>query len=122
MVFKDIRAEMPPLLKLAMPLILGELGWIAMSVVDTVMVGRLPDSAIAMSAAALAQVLFNTFVWGFGGVLLGLDALISQAFGARQLGEANRWLMHGLVMATALSAVLVVLFEAGPLVLWHLPI
>ncbi|HEY4359163.1 MAG TPA: MATE family efflux transporter [Acidobacteriaceae bacterium] len=113
---------MPHLLRLAMPLILGELGWIAMSLVDTVMVGRLPDSAIAMSAAALAQVLFNTFVWGFGGVLLGLDTLISQAFGAKEVGEANRWLVHGLVMAAALSAVLAGLFAAGPLALRHLPV
>src|ERR1700743_50641 len=108
---RDIRTEMPHLLSLALPLILGELGWIAMSVVDTVMVGRLPDSAVAMSAAALAQVLFNTFVWGCGGVLLGLDTLISQAFGAKEQDQANRWLLHGLVMAVALSAVLVAVFE-----------
>lgn len=122
MLLKDIRTEMPPLLRLALPLILGELGWIAMSVVDTVMVGRLPDSAIAMSAAALAQVLFNTFVWGFGGVLLGLDTLISQAFGAKEVDEANRWLVHGLVMAAGLSAVLIGLFVTGPLALRHLPV
>jgi MATE family multidrug resistance protein len=119
---KSLRAEMPPLLHLAFPLILGELGWVAMSVVDTVMVGRLPNSALAMAAASLAQVLFNVFVFGVGGILLGLDTLISQAFGARQIDEANRWLRHGLVMAIALSTVLTALFIAGPALMRHLPV
>ena len=118
----DIRHELPPLLKLALPLILGELGWVAMSLVDTIMVGRLPHSAIAMSAGALAQVLFNTLVFGVGGILLGLDTLISQAFGAKQLQQANRWLLHGLVMAVLLSAVLMGLFAAGPALLMHMPV
>lgn len=117
-----IRAEFAPLFRLAAPLIAGELGWNAMSIVDTVMVGRLPHSAIAMSAASIAQVLFNVFVFGVGGVLLSLDTLISQAFGARQIEEANRWLVHGLVMAVALSALLVTFFLGGPAILQHLPI
>src|ERR1700743_1247803 len=118
----DIRHELPPLLKLALPLILGELGWVSMSLVDTIMVGRLPHSAIAMSAGALAQVLFNTLAFGVGGILLGLDTLISQAFGAKQLQQANRWLLHGLVMAALLSAVLMGLFAAGPALLMHMPV
>jgi MATE family multidrug resistance protein len=118
----DIRSELPPLVHLALPLIAGELGWVAMSLVDTIMLGHLPDSALAMSAAALAQVLFNTFCFGVGGVLLGLDTLISQALGARQQHEANRWLLHGLVMALALSALLIVLFAFTPVLLLHLPV
>jgi MATE family multidrug resistance protein len=119
---KDIRSEMPPLLRLAVPLIAGELGWVAMSLVDTVMLGHLPHSALAMSSAALAQVLFNVFCFGVGGTLLGLDTLISQALGAKLQTEANRWLIHGLVLAIALSALLIVLFQLGPRLLLHLPI
>lgn len=113
---------MPPLLRLALPLIAGELGWNAMSVVDTVMVGRLPHSAVAMAAAGIAQVLFNVCVWGAGGILLGLDTLISQAFGAREHDEANRWLMHGMLLAVLLSAALLALFLGGPVFLRALPI
>ena len=118
----DIRSELPALLHLAWPLILGELGWMAMSIVDTVMVGRLPHSAIPLAAASLAQVLFNTFTFGVSGILLGLDALISQAFGAHDLPAANRWLLHGILMAMALSAVLIALFAFGPALLAFLPI
>ena len=118
----DIRAELPPLVHLALPLIAGELGWVSMSLVDTIMLGHLPDSALAMSAAALAQVLFNTLCFGVGGVLLGLDTLISQALGAKEQQEANRWLLHGLVMAVALSALLIAIFAFTPVLLLHLPV
>src|ERR1700753_685437 len=103
----DIRPELPPLLRLAAPLIAGELGWMSMAVVDTSMVGRLPHSAAPLAPAPLAQVLFNPFPFGIGGVLLGLDTLISQAFGAKEIPAANRWLLHGLVLAVALAAVLI---------------
>jgi len=118
----DIRSELPPLVHLALPLIAGELGWVSMSLVDTIMLGHLPNSALAMSAAALAQVLFNTFCFGVGGVLLGLDTLISQALGAKQHQEANRWLLHGLVMALALSALLIAIFALTPVLLFRLPV
>lgn len=118
----DTRAELPSLLHLALPLIAGELGWVAMSLVDTIMLGHLPNSPVAMSAAALAQVIFNTLCFGVGGVLLGLDTLISRSLGAKQQHEANRWLLHGLVMAVALSALLIVLFALAPALLLHLPV
>jgi MATE family multidrug resistance protein len=119
---KDIRAELPALISLAVPLIAGELGWMAMSLVDTVMLGHLPDSSLAMASAALAQVLFNTLCFGIGGVLLGLDSLISQAIGAKEQTQANRWLLHGLVMAVALSAVLLALFGFGPHLMRLMPV
>lgn len=118
----DLRQELPPLLRLAAPLIAGELGWMAMSIVDTSMVGRLPHSAIPMAAAALAQVIFNTFAFGVGGVLLGLDTLISQAFGAKEIPAANRWLLHGLVLAAALSLLLLAIFGFGPALLNRMPV
>jgi MATE family multidrug resistance protein len=118
---KHFRSELPPLLQLALPLIAGELGWVAMSLVDTVMLGHLPNATLAMASAALAQVLFNTLCFGIGGVLLGLDSLISQALGAREQTEANRWLLHGLVLACALAGVLTLLFAFGPILLLKLP-
>jgi MATE family multidrug resistance protein len=117
----SLRRELKPLLALAAPLILAELGWNAMSVVDTVLVGRLPHSSVPMGAAAIAQVMFNVCTFGAGGVLLGLDTLISQAFGAREIAEANRWLQHGLVLATLVAAGLMALFFAGPYLLHFLP-
>ncbi len=118
----DIRPELPPLLRLAAPLIAGELGWMSMSIVDTSMVGRLPHSAVPMAAASLAQIIFNTLAFGIGGILLGLDTLISQAFGAKEIPAANRWLLHGLVLALALGALLIGILAFGPVILNRMPV
>jgi MATE family multidrug resistance protein len=116
------RSELPPLLHLALPLIAGELGWVAMSLVDTVMLGHLPHSALAMSSAALAQVIFNTVTIGVGGILLALDPLISQALGAKEQNTANRWFVHGFLTSLALAALLITIFLVTPVLLLQLPV
>ena len=37
------------------------------------------------------------------GVLLGLDTLVSQAYGARDIRECHRWLFDGLTLALLMS-------------------
>ena len=64
-----IRREIAPMLHLALPLVMAEVGWMSMGVIDTVMVGHLPHPAMTISAAALGQVLYNTLAFGIGGVL-----------------------------------------------------
>ena len=39
---REIRQEFGPMLRLAAPMALTELGWLTMAFIDTVMVGRLP--------------------------------------------------------------------------------
>jgi Na+-driven multidrug efflux pump len=69
----SIRQQIRPVLTLALPLILAELGWMSMGIVDTVMVGHMANPALAISSAALGQVLYNTIAFGIAGILLGLD-------------------------------------------------
>jgi MATE family multidrug resistance protein len=110
----SLRKEIPPMLRIALPLVLAEIGWMSMGIADTVMVGRLPNAAVAIGSAALAQVLYNTLAFGIGGILLGLDTTIAQAHGAQDYPQANRWLWNGLVLATAISAALMLLYFAAP--------
>src|ERR1035441_7071018 len=117
----SIRREIVPMLRLALPLVLAELGWMSMGVVDTVMVGHLPHPAVTISAVALGQVLYNTLAFGIGGVLLGLDTYISQAHGAGEWDDANKWLMSGVVLAGGLSAVLMGMVWVGPLAMARMP-
>ena len=51
----SIRREIPPMLHLALPLVLAEIGWMTMGIVDTVMVGHLPDSANAIGAVSISS-------------------------------------------------------------------
>src|SRR5579859_2284771 len=83
-------------LRLALPLIIAEVGWMAMGVVDTIMVGRLPDSALAIGATSVGGALFyGVAVFGLG-LMSGLDTLVSQAFGAGDMPEARRAMRSGL--------------------------
>ena len=114
------RREMRPMLRIALPLVLAEVGWMSMGLVDTVMVGHLPEAAVPLSAAALAQVLYNTFAFGVGGILLGLDTTISQAHGAGDYKAAHRWLFQGILLAAAISVFLIVLSLISPFGFAHL--
>jgi MATE family multidrug resistance protein len=87
--------------KLAWPVVLSELGWIAMGIVDTMVVGRL--STVSIGAVSLGEILFNTAVWTGAGLLLGLDTLISQSFGAGDLAGCHRSLLQGLYLSIPVS-------------------
>jgi len=117
-----LRVQIRSVLTLALPLILAEVGWMFMAVVDTIMVGHLPHPAITISAVALAQVLYNTLAFGIGGILLGLDTYLSQSHGAGKLDEANRWLLHGVLLAAILSAVLMAVVHAASFALLRFPV
>jgi MATE family multidrug resistance protein len=105
------RNDLRSMLGLAGPVILAELGWIMMGIVDTIMVGRLGPEAIG--AVGVGSSLFLALgVFGIG-LLLGLDTLVSQAFGARQIDECHRWLHHGLALACLLAPILMLLAWVG---------
>ena len=89
--------ELPPLLKLAGPVILAEIGWMVMGIVDTIMVGPLGPAAIG--AAGLGSGVFTAIAIFGMGLMLGLDAFVSQAHGAGDEAECRRWLHSGVWLA-----------------------
>ena len=112
-----IRSELPPMLRVAVPVVLAELGWMSMGVVDTIMVGPLGPAAIA--AAGVGTSLHMAFAIFGMGLLLGLDTLVSQAYGAGQITECHRWLIHGVVLALLLATpVMLVCFA----LYWSIPL
>lgn len=115
------RRELPAMFRIALPLALAEMGWMSMGLVDTVMVGHLPNAAVPLSAAALSQVLYSTLAFGVGGILLALDTTISQSHGAEDYPAANRWFFQGVLLATAIGILLMLLYALSPLALRFLP-
>ena len=112
----SFRRELLPMLRLALPVVVAELGWTAMATVDTLMVGRL--GAEAIGAVSLGSAVFMAVgIFGMG-VLLGLDTLVSQAYGAGRMRDCHRALVHGVYTAVfltlPLSGVLFVLLRALP--------
>ena len=99
--FATLRREMPPTVSLAAPVVIAEVGWVSMQIVDIAMVGRLGPEAIG--AVGVGSALFLALsVFGMG-LLLGLDTLVSQAFGARDHAACDGWLRHGVVLALILT-------------------
>jgi MATE family multidrug resistance protein len=105
---QTLRSEFRPTLRLSIPLVLAELGWMSMALVDTMMVGRLPNSALAISAVSLGGILVHTLAFFGGGLLIGLDTLVSQAFGAGQREDCHRSLVHGIYLSLVLTPLLMV--------------
>ena len=104
--FQILKRELPPTFTLALPLVLAELGWMSMAIVDTIMVGHLPNSATAMGAVSLSSNIFIVLGLFGGGLLLGLDTLVAQAFGAGQREDCHRSLLNGIYLSLALTPIL----------------
>jgi hypothetical protein len=80
------------MLKLAVPVVLAELGWMSMTIVDTIMVGRIGPEAIG--AIGIGSSAYYSFAIFGMGLLLGLDTLVSQSYGAGDRDDCH----HSLVL------------------------
>src|SRR5215467_2638261 len=95
------------MLALAIPVILAELGWITMGIVDTVMVRRLGPSAIG--AVGTGSTIFMALMVLGMGTLFALDTFVARNFGAGRIADCHRWLWAGLQLSAVLSGVTLVL-------------
>ncbi|MGH7631161.1 MAG: MATE family efflux transporter [Gemmatimonadales bacterium] len=100
-------------MRLALPVVVVQVGLMLMGVVDSIMVGRL--SAEALGAVALGNVYFFAVgVYGMG-MLMALDPLVAQAVGAGDEPAIARAVQRGLLLALAISVPCsVLLLLAGP--------
>lgn len=88
-------------LRLAIPLMIGQLSQMLLGVVDTLMVGHLGVTELA--ALTFANSLFHVpFVFGIG-LLTGVSVMTSNARGADDPALARGSCRHGLYLATALG-------------------
>ena len=97
----QFKLELNETLKLAVPIVLTQLGQIAMMATDLALIGRLGDEAVA--AAALAStVFFISFTVGMG-LVSAVAPLAAQALGARNPRMVRRSLRVGLWAALLIS-------------------
>ncbi|MEM6793709.1 MAG: MATE family efflux transporter [Acidobacteriota bacterium] len=99
-----IRRELDGVARLAAPVVMIQLGMMAMGVVDTMMLGRVSEHALA--AGALGHVMsFGLMVFGMG-FLMALDPLVAQAYGAEDDVAIGRHVQRGVMAALLLSLLL----------------
>jgi MATE family multidrug resistance protein len=97
-----LREDIPALLKLAGPLLIGQLAVITFGVLDTAMTARY--SAPDLAALAMASAIFISIYVGLTGVISALAPIAGQLFGAKRFGEIGEevrqatWLALGLTV------------------------
>jgi len=116
----ELKDELKPMARLAGPVVAAELGWSFMGTVDTLMVGRV--SAEAIGAVSLGTALYLAVAIFGMGLLLGLDTIVSQAFGAGRLDDCHRSLVHGVYLSLILTPILsgIILLSIPMLPSWGL--
>ncbi|HYC30871.1 MAG TPA: MATE family efflux transporter [Gemmatimonadales bacterium] len=97
--------------RLALPVVVIQIGMMAMGVVDTVMVGHL--SARALAAVALGNLYFFGLAIFAIGTLMVLDPVVAQAVGARDQPAIARGIQRGILLALLLAVPAVLLLMAA---------
>jgi MATE family multidrug resistance protein len=111
----ETRRELREQWQLSVPLALGHLAQHLMGLVDTALLGRYSDTALA-GAGIGNSLTFAITVFGLGAVM-GLDTLIPQALGAGEDGRARRLLDQGAWLAVLVGLPLTAIAAAMPLLL-----
>jgi MATE family multidrug resistance protein len=114
------RPELSAMVALAIPVVLSELGWVALGIVDTIMVGSLGPAAIGAVALSSA-ICFVPAMFGMG-ILLGLDTLVSQAYGRGDHDDCHRWMAQGVYLGIIVTLPIMALIGLACFALPHLGI
>ena len=90
-------------LKLAMPIMAGQLGQITVYLADNLMVGRLGAEALAAVSLAIA-IIAVPIVVGMG-IAVALPTLISEAEGARETKKISQYFKHSFIINIAIGLI-----------------
>jgi MATE family multidrug resistance protein len=96
------------ILRLALPVMLSNVSTPLIGVVDTAIVGRIPDPAY-IGAVAVASLVFTFLFWAFGFLRMGTAGLTAQALGAGSEVEIVASLGRALLVAAVAGAFLIIL-------------
>ena len=96
------------ILSIALPVMLSNISTPLIGVVDTGVVGQLPDPAY-IGAVAVGSLIFSFVFWAFGFLRMGTTGFTAQAFGARDNSEIAASLGRALLIAFTVGIVLIAL-------------
>lgn len=104
----------------AWPIIVSNVSVPLVGIVDTAVVGHLPNP-IFIGAVALGAVVFSFLYWGFGFLRMGTTGLVAQTAGAEDWNELRATLVRALILAGLLGLSILVLRDAlSELAFWAL--
>ncbi|MEM9301241.1 MAG: MATE family efflux transporter [Pseudomonadota bacterium] len=94
--------------RIAAPMILTNISIPLLGLVDTAVLGHLPDPAY-LGAVAVGAMVFSFVFWGFGFLRMGTTGLTAQAFGREDTARVARLLPQALLLALACAALMLLL-------------
>jgi multidrug resistance protein, MATE family len=95
-------------LAIAGPIMLANVSQPLLGIVDTAVIGRLPEPHY-IGAVAIGSLIFSFLYWGFGFLRMGTGGLAAQAYGAAEPAELAAVLARAILIAAAIGAALVAL-------------
>jgi MATE family multidrug resistance protein len=90
------------------PVVISNVSTPLIGVVDTAVVGQIPDAAY-IGATAIGGLIFSLVFWGFGFLRMGTTGLTAQALGSGDVAEVATVLCRSLLVAVAAGILLIVL-------------
>jgi len=105
-------------LKLAFPIILGEVAQMMLGIIDTAMVGAVSYKQLA--AAALVMSVINIpYVFGIG-ITISVSQMVSMAHGRRDGKLVSHYLFNGFWLCTISAVAISIVIELSRNILFHL--
>jgi MATE family, multidrug efflux pump len=96
------------ILSIAVPVMISNVSTPLIGVVDTGVVGQIPDPAY-IGAVAVGSLIFTFVFWGFGFLRMGTTGLTAQALGAGDADEVRACFARALLVALLIGAGLILL-------------
>jgi len=101
---QSYRSHFKQTFRLALPVMLSQVGHIMVGIIDSIMVGQLGTEPLA--ASAFANSIFHVFLMFGIGVSYGITPLVAQAEGEGDENKITRLLRNGLVMCSVTGLLL----------------
>ena len=100
------------IVRIGTPVMLSQLSYTAMGIIDTIMVGRV--GVVALASVGLGSILFWWLLSLFWGMLAGVNTLVAQAEGANDRKAAGVAFWQGIYLGLLLSVLVFVLWPLAP--------
>ncbi|RYD58804.1 MAG: MATE family efflux transporter [Sphingobacteriales bacterium] len=113
-----MRQEAGKTIKLALPIVIGELAQMALHIIDTAMVGKVSYKQLA-AAALVINTMNIPFVLGIG-MTISVSQMVSMAHGRRDAQQVSHYFFNGFVLCAVTAVVISLGLVLGRGIMLHM--
>ncbi|MEP7259454.1 MAG: MATE family efflux transporter, partial [Flavitalea sp.] len=113
-----MRTEAYKTIRLALPIIIGEIAQMTLHIIDTAMVGTISYKQLAAASLVLAATNIP-FVFGIG-MTISVSQMVSMAHGRRDSSQVSHYLYNGFILCSVTAVIISLALAFGTGLLFHL--